>query len=120
MLHGRWEADAPDNDLAAFLQEHTEPGSIIGTTGGGNAGYFLTDRTVVNMDGLINSYEYYLALKNKTAGEYLENIGMDYVLANEGFIDRLPYDRQFRPYLEKTGEAYYNKELFHYRPPGNP
>lgn len=120
MLHNRWEAGAPDNDLAAFLQEHTEPGSIIGTTGGGNAGYFLTDRTVVNMDGLINSYEYFLALKNKTAGEYLENIGMDYVLANEGFIDRLPYDRQFRPYLEKTGEAYYNKELFRYRPPGNP
>lgn len=120
MLHNRWEAGAPDNDLAAFLKAHTEPGSVIGTTGGGNAGYFLTDRIVVNMDGLINSYEYFQALKSKTAGEYLANIGMDYVLANEGFIERLPYGGQFNSYLEKTGKAYYNKELFYYRSPGNP
>jgi hypothetical protein len=46
MHYNRWEATDPSNDLAEFLEEHTEPGSVIGMTGGGNAGYFINDRTV--------------------------------------------------------------------------
>ena len=50
-------------DVGPLLEEHTEPGSIIGITGGGNIGYFIHDRTVTNMDGLINSYPYFQALQ---------------------------------------------------------
>jgi hypothetical protein len=67
------------------------------------------------MDGLINSNAYFQSLKNRTAGAYLAGIGMDYVLVNEEFIDQLPYDRQFKPYLEKSGMNYYNMSLFRYR-----
>ncbi len=33
---------------------YTEPGSLIGSTGGGVLGYFTQGRTIVNLDGLIN------------------------------------------------------------------
>ncbi|MEP6896538.1 MAG: hypothetical protein ABI986_13100, partial [Chloroflexota bacterium] len=63
MTYNEWKPTDPDNDIAAFLEAHTQPGSIIGMTGGGNAGYFIHDRTVINMDGLINSYQYFQLLK---------------------------------------------------------
>ena len=117
MQYNRWEAADPNNELAAFLEEHTEPGSLIGMTGGGNAGYFINDRTVINMDGLINSYDYFNFLKSKSAGEYLGEIGMDYVLANPAILAQLPYRNQFEPFIESTGFRYGGKDLMRYKPP---
>lgn len=116
MPYGKTPADAPYNDIAAFLEEHTEPGSMIGITGGGNAGYFIRDRTVVNMDGLINSYEYFQLLKNREAGAYLAGIGMDYILANTYLLDQLPYNGQYAPYTEWMDIRYGGKDLVRYRP----
>jgi hypothetical protein len=115
MPYHRWALDHPNDEIADFLEEHTEPGSIVGLTGGGTTAYFISNRIIVNMDGLINSNAYFQSLKNRTAGAYLAGIGMDYVLVNEEFIDQLPYDRQFKPYLEKSGMNYYNMSLFRYR-----
>ena len=117
MTHGEWAADEPFMDISAFLEEHTEPGSIIGMTGGGNAAYFIRDRTVVNMDGLINSHEYFELLKDKQAGPYLADIGMNYVLANIQILDSLPYRGQYAKYLVKTGLRYGGKELARYGAP---
>ncbi len=48
---------APDNtpyvSQLPFLESHTRPGDLIGISGGGNIAYFIHDRTVINMDGLI-------------------------------------------------------------------
>jgi hypothetical protein len=115
MTHGEWAAGTPYMELSAFLEEHTEPGSVIGMTGGGNAGYFIKDRTVVNMDGLINSYQYFQLLKEKEAGKYLADMGMNYVLANIQLLDGLPYRGQYRDYLQRTEFRYGGKELSHYR-----
>jgi hypothetical protein len=109
-------ADVPYNDIAAFLEEHTEPGSMIGMTGGGNAGYFIADRTVINMDGLINSEEYFQLLKARQAGAYLAQIGMDYILANTYLIDQLPYNGQYSPYTEWMDVRYGGKDLVRYHP----
>ncbi len=114
MTHGEWAADAPYMDISAFLEQHTEPGSIIGMTGGGNAAYFIRDRTIVNMDGLINSYQYFQLLKEKEAGKYLADMGMDYVLANIGILNSLPYRGQYQQYLQPTGLRYGGKELSRY------
>jgi hypothetical protein len=121
MPYNKTAANVPYNDISAFLEEHTEPGSIIGMTGGGNAGYFIHDRTVVNMDGLINSYEYYQLLKNRKAGKYFMDTGMDYILANIEILGDLPYKRQFEPYYQWTNQRYGGKELIRYNPnlPGN-
>ena len=90
-----YPAGTPLMDADVFLEEHTEPGSLIGMTGGGNAGYFINDRTIVNMDGLINSYDYFRALQTRNAGDYLANIGLDYIFANPDILDSAPYHGQY-------------------------
>lgn len=67
---------------AAQVMELTEPGSTIGMTGGGAVAYFVQDRTVVNLDGLISSYEYFLSMRGGTAREYIAAMGLDYVYGN--------------------------------------
>ncbi|HAF62318.1 MAG TPA: hypothetical protein DCK95_08330 [Anaerolineaceae bacterium] len=69
-----------------YIEDHTEPGDVIGMTGGGVIAYFIDDRTIVNLDGLINGSEYYEQLKNAQAYQYLDDIGLDYVYAAESMI----------------------------------
>ena len=115
MPYNHWAPDTAYMDIVPLLEEHTEPGSIIGLTGGGNVGYFIQDRTIVNMDGLINSYAYFQALQNRTGGAYLQNIGLDYVLANPVILDQQPYKGQFNEFLEPLRVYYGGKQLMHYR-----
>ncbi len=114
MQYNRWSTDTPMMEIATLLEENTEPGSLIGFTGGGNVGYFIQDRTILNMDGLINSPKYFEHLQNGTAGEYLASIGLDYVLANPGILDRQPYDGQFNEFLTPTDISYGGKQLLIY------
>jgi len=114
MTYKEWKPTDPNNDIAAFLEAGTEPGSIIGMTGGGNAGYFVHDRIVINMDGLINSYEYFQLLKERKAGAYLANEGLDYILANTALLNQLPYKSQFAPYIEWMDVHYGGKDLVRY------
>ncbi|MGZ9234879.1 MAG: hypothetical protein ACXW4E_05080 [Anaerolineales bacterium] len=117
MPYNYWPPDTAYMDIVPLLEEHTEPGSIIGLTGGGNVGYFIHDRTIINMDGLINSYSYFQALQTRQGGEYLYNIGLDYVLANPVILDQQPYKGQFNAYLEPLRVYYGGKQLMHYRAP---
>jgi hypothetical protein len=115
MPYNQWPPDAAYMDIVPLLEEQTEPGSIIGLTGGGNVGYFIHDRTIINMDGLINSYDYFQALQNRTGGEFLQNVGLDYVLANPVILDQQPYKGQFNAFLEPLDIYYGGKQLMHYR-----
>jgi hypothetical protein len=117
MPYHYWSTDAPFMDIVPLLEKQTEPGSIIGLTGGGNVGYFIHDRTIVNMDGLINSYAYFQALQTREGGQYLQDIGLDYVLANPVILDQQPYKGQFNEYLEPRNVYYGGKQLMHYRAP---
>lgn len=117
MPYGYWSPDTPYMDIPPLLEEHTPPGSLIGLTGGGNAGYFIRERTIVNMDGLINSYPYFQALQAGQAGAYLEDIGLDYVLANPTILDQQPYKGQFNEYMEVLNVSYGGKQLMRYRAP---
>jgi hypothetical protein len=117
MPYNHWPPDKAYMDIVPLLEENTEPGSIIGLTGGGNVGYFIHDRTVINMDGLINSYPYFQALQAHQGGEYLYSVGLDYVLANPVILDQQPYKGQFNAYLEPLKVYYGGKQLMHYRAP---
>jgi hypothetical protein len=114
MTYHEWSADDPYMDLAAFLEKHTDPGSMIGMTGGGNAAYFIEDRTIINMDGLINSHAYFELLKKKEAGKYLAEIGMDYILASRDLLNGLPYRGQYEEYTEWMDINYGGKDLVRY------
>jgi hypothetical protein len=116
MPYGQWEANAPNDFFVPLLEENTEPGSTIGMTGGGTTAYFITNRTIINMDGLINSPEYFKAFQNDTAIEYLQALGVDYVFINQYVVSSRPYEGMFDPYIEETGIKYGNFELMKFDP----
>lgn len=108
-------------DVLTLIEENTEPGAVIGMTGGGNFGYYIKDRTIVNMDGLINSYDYFKALQSNEAPQYLhERTGMNYVFANPYMLlSTAPYGYQFQGWIEEIPElsAYGNKQILRFGPP---
>ncbi len=110
-------------DVLTLIEENTELGAVIGMTGGGNFAYYIKDRTVVNMDGLINSYDYFKALQSNQAPQYLhEKTGMNYVFANPYLLlSTAPYGSQFQGWIEEIPElpAYGNKQILRFGPPGD-
>ncbi len=110
---------SPENEIAymgsiQLLEQATEPGSIIGSTGGGNIAYFIKDRTIVNLDGLMNSAEYFESMQNGTASEFLDKLGMDYVFANAYMVTESdPYNLIFANRLERL-DTFANATLFRY------
>jgi hypothetical protein len=112
-------AGQPYMDQLPILEGYTEPGSIIGMTGGGNAGYFIKDRTIVNMDGLINSYAYFQAMQAGQSGEFLQKMGLDYVFGNLYILSYTsPYRDQFEGRLQELPDVpvYGRKELLRFIP----
>jgi len=116
MPYGRTPPDTPYMEVASFVETHTPPNTLIGMTGGGNVGYFIRDRTIVNMDGLINSYSYFQANKNREGSDYLYNIGMDYIFANPNFLEIQPYRGQYTDRLDII-DFYGGKAIMHFLPP---
>lgn len=104
MPYNYFPANRPYMEVLPFIEANTQPGDIIGMTGGGNTGYFIHDRTIVNMDGLINSYDYFRALQNGQAPTYLSRHGATIIFANPGLLSLPPYYGQFAPYLENYAE----------------
>ncbi len=104
MPYNYFPANRPYMEVLPFIEANSEPGDIIGMTGGGNTGYFIRDRTIVNMDGLINSYDYFRALQNGQAAIYLSQHGLTIIFANPGLLSIPPYYGQFAPYLETYSE----------------
>ncbi len=45
--------------------------------------YFLHDRTIVNLDGLMNSAEYLQALQANRGAEFLDRMGLTFINASE-------------------------------------
>ncbi|NMB90280.1 MAG: hypothetical protein GYA17_18115 [Chloroflexi bacterium] len=100
---------------AQALEAITQPGDLIGSTGGGTIAYFIKDRTVVNLDGLINSYEYFQHLQAGNARDYLDRIGLDYVYGNEYMLSEAdPYWAVLKNRLDKIGMVA-GSTLFHYK-----
>jgi hypothetical protein len=98
--------------ILPYLEENTPHGSVIGMTGGGNAGYYIHDRTIVNMDGLINSVDYFHALQNGEGAIYLRQHGVTIIFASPRLLTLPPYNGQFAPYLENYNE-YGGKNLMY-------
>ncbi|MCE9647433.1 MAG: hypothetical protein K8S20_15675 [Chloroflexi bacterium] len=112
MPYNAYPKDQPYMEVLPFLESNTPPGSVIGMTGGGNVGYFIKDRTIVNMDGLINSYEYFKALQNREAPAYLRGHGLEIIFANSQLLLTPPYYGQFEAYLSNFG-SYGGKGLYY-------
>ena len=112
MPYNYFPTDRPFLEVLPYLEENTPPGAVIGMTGGGNVGYFIHDRTIVNMDGLINSYDYFRALQKKEGAVYLNQRGITIVFANPRLLALPPYFGQFDPYFVQYSE-YGGKNLIY-------
>jgi hypothetical protein len=85
----------------AWLEAHTEEGARIAITGAGNLAYFIDDRTIVNMDGLMNSVDYLEAMKAGQGAQFLADLGVDYVFGNEYILTETnPYAPMLEGHLE--------------------
>jgi len=116
MPYGKVPPDTPYMEAASFIEMHTEPNMLIGMTGGGNVGYFIQDRTIVNMDGLINSHEYFQANMARQGSDYLFEMGLDYIFANPDFLEMQPYRGQYSGRLEIL-DYYGGKAIMRFLPP---
>ena len=66
----------------------------------------------MNMDGLINSHEYFQALQAGTAPAFLHEHEMQIIFASSNLLDYPPYYGQFSPYLESYS-VYGGKSLMY-------
>ncbi len=99
-----------------FLEENTPPDSKIGIAGGGTVAYFIQDRIIINLDGLINSKAYYDLMRAGQAHQYLDEIGLDYVLGSSiVFYETDPYHWCFVNRLKKI-DHFGEMEFFQYLP----
>jgi len=105
----------PYMDVVQFLEDNTEPGASIGMTGGGAVAYFIEDRVIVNMDGLINSHNYFLALQSARADEYLAAQRLDYIFSNPDILKNSPYNGQFNEWSLLIAQ-FGKKDLLQYQP----
>jgi hypothetical protein len=84
------------------IEASTEPGALIGSTGGGAIGYFIKDRTIMNLDGLINSPEYFQLLKLGQGAIFFDREGLDYVVGNSYMLTSSdPYEQLLADHLNK-------------------
>jgi hypothetical protein len=100
-------------EQSRWLEGHTEEGSIIAIANAGALGYFTRDRTVVNMDGVINSMEYLKNLQYGMGAEHLASNGVDYVFGNPAFVEgKPPYRDMLEGKLDVEARLKYGGDEF--------
>lgn len=87
-----------DRDMGVWLKEHTAPTDIGSSWDAGVVGYF-SHRPVVNIDGLVNSYDYYQAARAGRGAEFLRCEGVAYVANHDD--DNPEADRSYRDFIKE-------------------
>ena len=110
------KSEGPYADEVHFIESATQPGSLIGMTGGGTTAYFITDRTIVNMDGLINSGEYFKLLKNGRGALFFDQMKLDYVYGRPyTLLKSDPYGEMLAGHLNPL-VSYSGRTVYRYEP----
>lgn len=105
---------------AEFLASHVPPGSLVGMTGAGAVGYLSTKIPIVNIDGLINSAEYFRRLRSGDAPNYLYSQQVKYTYINPTALERFPYRQQFAQQLTALTPGPGGLVLYELHPKGGP
>ncbi|MBU0637677.1 MAG: hypothetical protein KKB50_02340 [Planctomycetes bacterium] len=75
---------------ALWLREHTGPDAPVAAWNAGHVAYF-SERSVVNLDGLVNDVHFYELLKSSRADEaYLDELGVVWVVDQAKFAADAP------------------------------
>ena len=95
-----WKANPADPHeylaVTHAIEENTEPHAVIGIPGGGAISYFIKDRTIINLDGLMNSKEYFDLLQHFDTHAFMQKMEIRYIYAHETVVlGSLPFFRIF-------------------------
>jgi len=74
---GNWSVES--YNAAQWSQANTEPSDVFAMKDTGHFGFF-SNRNVINLDGLVNNFDYQDILKNKKLNEYLKNKKVKYIV----------------------------------------
>jgi hypothetical protein len=74
-------------DAAQWLAVNVPPGARVGSWNAGVLGYFAT-QAVVNLDGLINSFEFLPFLRSRTLHDYIVRERIEYLSDMESMVER--------------------------------
>ncbi len=99
------------------LEEATPVESVIGMVGGGTVSYFIQGRTIVNLDGLMNSKAYFDGLRAGDTSAIMQDYGVQYIYAVPYIVTRgYPYKYLLPAHLVQTNYRYGDYALFQYLP----
>jgi hypothetical protein len=115
-------------DAALWARENIGPGAVFAMKDAGTFGYF-SERSVINLDGVVNNLEYQAALRERSLNRYLAVKGVRFIVQHAfwerpdiisgeydsyeiSYRSRL-YDAESEPVvLRKVDEAYRSKPYF--------
>ncbi|MCP3913096.1 MAG: hypothetical protein GY713_19340 [Actinomycetia bacterium] len=86
-----------NREAAEWVSDNVPEDAVLSAWDAGVLGYF-TDQSVVNLDGVINSYEYLEALETGTTAEFLSARNVTWVI-NHGPMDENGLDPEFVPLI---------------------
>ena len=92
-LGGNWNIES--YEAAQWTKKNTQPGDLFAMKDAGHFSYF-SEREVINLDGLVNNFEYQEVLKNKSLNSYLKENRVRYIIQhalwNRSDVTRGDYD----------------------------
>jgi len=77
ILGGNWNIQS--YEAAQWTKKNTQPGDLFAMKDAGHFSYF-SEREVINLDGLVNNFEYQEVLRNKLLKEYLMENRVKYIV----------------------------------------
>ncbi len=99
---------------ARWVEAHTNPSDVVGSTGAGSLGYF-THRTVLALDGLIGTPAYFEAWKSGHGVQFLAAHHLRYVMGGGWIKEMDPYQQVFADHLELVATYDYGYKTNFYR-----
>jgi hypothetical protein len=117
-----WDGVKPERDwnrswneesyaAAQWIRANLPDGVLVGSWNAGVIGYYA-ERPVVNLDGLINSFDYLPYLAERRFADYIREQGIQYlsdmnsIFEITGVRDSLRLTEVYRRHSEKMQEAY--------------
>jgi hypothetical protein len=72
-------SEHPRHEMVAYINHNLPEHAILGSWDAGYLGYYC-QRTLINLDGLVNNYEIVPYLRNKNMDAYIDKNGIDYLV----------------------------------------
>jgi len=112
-FHPRKNDTIAETLRAATWVRETLPADAVGASWSAGVLAYFSERQIVNLDGLINSYEYYGAMRQNRAAEFVLAQGVDFVfdmfpVPQDSDTTSFTPDTNWTPYLRPYDEYRYS------------